>query len=314
MTLEQLSDQSNIPIVHLTSIENGRFSRFDDFYLKMYLKKYTQTLGVNLEQLYAYALQQPVPETETEPEAAISEESVDPNSMHHRVRTQAVSVETPARAQKNIKKIPATTPSPLSTLKPLPTKSKGNVGKFLIALFLVVLFVLFLVFIVDLFRNIGNHQTEQEAQPPALTLPDDLNLGEDDEDLNDDLSEEEQANEEAYVEVEPQPEDETRITLDDHIDRSQHFTVVTSREDIVLRMEHSGDNWIGGAINQMVGSGTFEETFELGDGDLLHLPMGAIHSLDALYLNDVAVDFYAEGIVGTQNLYFNIQFDAEVNQ
>jgi len=60
LTLEQLSNLSQVPIIHLTSIEEGRFLRFDDFYLKMYLKRYTQSLDVDLEQLYIYASQQPL--------------------------------------------------------------------------------------------------------------------------------------------------------------------------------------------------------------------------------------------------------------
>lgn len=302
MTLEQLSDISHVPIVHLTSIENGHFSRFDNFYLKMYLKKYTQTLDVNLEQLYAYALQQPIEDIpqpkKEEPVATV----VNPDSIQHKVQSQPAVVETPVRRKPQPKhRTPKTSP-----LGPNYAKSKPdiNLGKFLIGLFLVVLLAAIIVWLIGFFRDIGNHEDIPEDPPPVLEIPSEINL-----DPTDDAADETngvEVQEPADVEPEPEDEDATIIELNEHIGTMQTFTVITTGNEIELRMEHSGANWIGGPINATHDS-LLEETFVgLGNGDTLNLPVGAIDNIDAIFINGVEVPFVSNGLAGVQNFYFHI--------
>ena len=303
LTLEQLSDASHIPIVHLTSIEDGRFNRFDDFYLKMYLKKYTQTLGVSLEQLYAYAVQQPIEDLPKQKKEEAAETVVDPDSMQHKVQSQPATIEAPSRSARQRpqakRSAPAVSVSPFGSSR---TKPNMNVGKILIGLFLVVLIIVFLFFMVDFFRNIGSRE-DTPTEPPQIELPGDINL-----DPNSDGDTDYEETEETEPETEPEPVADTTVELDNHDQngRSQTFTVITSRDDFELRIEHSGDNWVGAPINRML-SGVFEETFEIGDDNRFTLPVGAIHSIDAIFINDIEVPFTSDGLVGVYNIYFNFE-------
>lgn len=50
--LDDVSNKIGVPIQHLKSIENGDFSKFDEFYLKMYIKKYANFLSLNVDEIY----------------------------------------------------------------------------------------------------------------------------------------------------------------------------------------------------------------------------------------------------------------------
>lgn len=52
LNLNDVSEKIGVPIQHLKNIENGDFSRFDEFYLKMYIKKYASFLSLNTDELY----------------------------------------------------------------------------------------------------------------------------------------------------------------------------------------------------------------------------------------------------------------------
>lgn len=52
LNLNDVSEKIGVPIQHLKNIENGEFSRFDEFYLKMYIKKYASFLSLNADELY----------------------------------------------------------------------------------------------------------------------------------------------------------------------------------------------------------------------------------------------------------------------
>jgi len=52
LNLNDVSEKIGVPIQHLKNIENGEFSRFDEFYLKMYIKKYASFLSLNVDELY----------------------------------------------------------------------------------------------------------------------------------------------------------------------------------------------------------------------------------------------------------------------
>ena len=52
LNLDDVSDKIGVPIQHLKNIESGDFSRFDEFYLKMYIKKYASFLSLNVDEIY----------------------------------------------------------------------------------------------------------------------------------------------------------------------------------------------------------------------------------------------------------------------
>lgn len=66
--LEEIADVTGIPFQHLKNIEKGEFGSFDTFYLKMYLKKYAETLSMSLDDLYVRFYGEVL---NREPEAAI---------------------------------------------------------------------------------------------------------------------------------------------------------------------------------------------------------------------------------------------------
>jgi len=318
MTIEQLSDASNIPTVHLKSIEEGRFARFDDFYLKMYLKKYTQTLGVDFEQLYAYALQQPVEEL---PEAGTIDLTAVEAAPNASSEAQSVSIETPARDVKNQRPITkVASPALLSSLQQTPSKykPKKSFAKVLVVLFLIALIAVFLFFAIDFFRNVGNRNVEPEVQPPIIDVPDDITVGHDD-DEDDELYDDEEITEpEEVTEPEPSPEDDTQIEFDEQDGINQRFNVVTSLDEVELRIEHhSGVNWVGGGflsgaplINATYGeSNDLEETFSVENNDVFRLTAGAFQTIEVIFINGVEVPFVPSDVIGPQNFYFTFEID-----
>lgn len=52
LNLDDVSSKIGVPIQHLKNIENGDFSKFDEFYLKMYIKKYANFLSLNVDEVY----------------------------------------------------------------------------------------------------------------------------------------------------------------------------------------------------------------------------------------------------------------------
>jgi cytoskeletal protein RodZ len=314
MTLEQLSDASYVPIVHLTSIEDGRFSRFDDFYLKMYLKRYTQILGVDLKQLYAYAMQQPIEDLPKRKREDPIATGVNPNSMQHKVHTQPATIETPHRRKPQVKRNTST----VSPLGPAHTKPKVNIGKFLIGLFLVALIAIFLFFIVDFFINISNREDTPDVPPPVIENPHDLIPPDPSDDEGDD-SESDDGEAEEIEEPELESEEKTTIEFNDRTGQTQTFILITSHNEIELRMEHhSGPNWVGGFLN---GTGfinatyqegdTLEESFAIENDDVFRLTAGAIQAVEAIFINDVEVDFLSDGLSGAENLDFTITIQSE---
>ncbi|HAX73406.1 MAG TPA: hypothetical protein DCY20_07775 [Firmicutes bacterium] len=52
VSLEEIARQTGVPIQNLRHIEEGQFERYDQFYVKMYIKKYASVLKLNVDDLY----------------------------------------------------------------------------------------------------------------------------------------------------------------------------------------------------------------------------------------------------------------------
>lgn len=302
LTLEQLADMSHIPIAHLTSIEEGRFNKFDDFYLRMYLKKYTQTLGVNLEQLYAYARQQPIEELPKEKKEAPAKPVINPDSMQHKVEaSQPTSIEAPSRKQPQIKR---RTPT-VSPFGPTQTKPKVNIVRILISLFLVLLVGLLLFFIFDFFRNMGNREALPE-DPPVIENPLDIDL----DLLDPDEDEDDEDGDGEIVPTEPETTEETTtIDLYSHVGRIQTFNVETTATEIEFRVEFSADCWLilrfdDSEILSGTQSETIEETFVLDGSGLIDFDLGNLFGVESITINGEEVEYNNDESV--QHLIFNV--------
>jgi len=298
LTLEQLSDLSQVPIIHLTSIEEGRFSRFDDFYLKIYLKRFTQSLDVDLEQLYTYASQQPLPD--------ISE-----SSANKQKQTERQMTETQANISATPKDVAKTNPQRRKpTLKAVNIsrlEAKKKVGKFLTVLLLIILLSLIVFFFITIIRDLADRESSQVEPPPVLENPHEIN-GEADDDNDEENDEEDEEENDEEDEEESGAENDTSIEFDNHTDLTQTFTVVTSRDEIELRIEQSDDNWI--SLTSSIYNDLFERTFTLEhDESELRFTVGAIHAMDAMFINDIEVDFISSGLVGQQNFVFYIDLE-----
>ncbi|MGL4337278.1 MAG: helix-turn-helix domain-containing protein [Turicibacter sp.] len=52
ISLEQIANQTGVPLQHLKNVEDGLFDRYDQFYLKMYIKKYSGVVNLNVDEIY----------------------------------------------------------------------------------------------------------------------------------------------------------------------------------------------------------------------------------------------------------------------
>ena len=293
LTLEELSSLSQVPVTHLKSIEEGNFLKFDKFYLKIYLKRYTQSLDVSLEKLYAYNEQQ----------AATNLSASEATSKQQAPKTQKTVTKAP-------KKIASSNASPVittsKTSQPAYLKSK-KMNKVLISLLLLFILTVFVFFIVIIIRDLRRYEPSQDDPPtlPSIVVPDEINLGNsEDEDAGDDddeIDDEAGLNEEVVA--------DTTVEFVEHFGETQSFAITTSRDEIVLRIEFAGDSWIGGTIGHTdlntVVSGVFEEVVELTDDAIFNFRLGAVHEVSYMTINGEAVDFI-EGIVGAQNFIFDV--------
>ena len=108
-------------------------------------------------------------------------------------------------------------------------------------------------------------------------------------------------------EIELEPDEETRVEMVVHLYTTQVFNVTTDLEEIVLRIEHSGENWIGSPFDDVFDD-VVEEVLEVGESGAIELFVGAVHNMDAIYINDVEVEFVSPEVGGTQHFIFNIEF------
>ena len=288
LSIEQLSKLCQVPAVHVTAIEAGRFSRYDDFYLKLYLKKYTQALDVDLEQLYTYANQQEAPElpVETEPKKKLT-------GMQADIATVAPKKEKTIQAPR--------VKTTIETKGVTTSSSKSSIGRFLAVLFLILIVGAIITVAIIALRNTGNNDNNQDTfVPPPIVInnPHDIN-GEDDEvEDNDD-----EPIYEPEPEPEPIPEDFTVIEIEGHVGQIQTFIVMTYDEEINLRIEHSDQNWIN--ITNRIHTDTFEYTFDTSDSPI-NFSVGAVHAIEAMFVNDVEVPITTDGLTGRQTFIFNI--------
>ena len=296
LTLQQLSNLSQVPIIHLTSIEEGHFSKFDNFYLRMYLKRFTQALDVDLEQLYAYASQQPLPDLPDQPKTT-NKQSANDRQM---TETQACISATPKNvANTTLKRKPA-----LKTVNLARFEAKKKIGRFVVGLAFIAILGVIVFFVVTIIRDLANREPSQ-VDPPTIVENPHL-IGERDGDENGDENDDENQVDET-PEAQPEPDDETSIVLVNHIGEDQIFTIRTSHSEIEFRIELSGYSWIGGTIGHTFVNATinhiFEEIFELDDQVLLDFRLGAINHVDRITINGEDVEF-VQGLTGAHNLIF----------
>jgi len=294
LTLEQLSILSQVPIDHLASIEEGRFSRFDDFYLKLYLKRFTGSLDVDLEQLYTYASQQPLPDLDEHGSSNQSERQMTEMQANISATPKNVAKTNPQRRKPTLK-----------TANIASLEAKKKIIKFVTGLIFIVLITLIVIFIVTIISDLADRDpSEDETLPSIVENPHDVT------ETNGDNAEEPETEPETepVTEPEPVPEDETSIEMDSHVGDVQTFTVITSHDEIVLRIDHSGDNWIDYPFNRIFSAeDEFEETMEPNAEGAIILPVGAVNSMDAMFINDVEVEFASGN--GRQRFIFYIEFE-----
>ena len=293
LTMEQLSVASQIPVTHLTAIEAGRFSKYDIFYLKLYLKKYTQVLDVDLEQLYTYATQQKAPEIPVahEPKKVLT-------GMQADIATVAPKKEK-EKTKPQVK--PKTT---IKTKGVVASNSKGRLGRVLIALFLILLVSAIVAVVVFALRNHDNQSQDDPFVPPPLFI-DPPNINGNDDDDNYEEYEPEIID---LPEPVPTPEDLTVIEIEGSAGSIQTFIVTTALTEIELRIEHNGQNWID--IDNRIHDDIFEYLFEI-TGSAISFTVGAIHNIEAMYINDVAVPITTEDLIGRHTFIFNVITDAD---
>ena len=290
LTLEQLSILSQVPVIHLTSIEEGRFSRFDEFYLKLYLKRFTGSLDVDLEQLYTYASQQPLPDL-SESDDAEKHDERQMTKMQANISATPKNIIKTNPQRKNLK---------VANIANL--ENKKRVIKFITGLVFIILLALIVIFIVTLIRDVANRDPyEEETLPTIVSNPIEIIDDEGEEEID-----------EPDPEPEPEPDPETIIEFVNSVSTYQTFTVVTSYDEIEIRLEHIGSNWIGIFIedNLVVSStyhDTFRRTFDFEDEIRIELSVGALSHVAAIYINDVEVDFIFEPDTWQQNLIFYVE-------
>ena len=305
LTLEQLSVLSQVPVVHLTSIEEGRFSRFDEFYLKLYLKRFTGSLDVDLEQLYTYATQQPLPDDLSESEKSSSEQ--DERQM---TKMQANISATPKSV---VNANPQRNPN-LKVANIASLENKKRIIKLVTGLVLIIILILIVVFIVTFIQDLADGDpTDDDTLPTIVENPHDINGDDEDNDSNDideeDIDDEDNdQEEEPEPDPEPNPADMTSIEMENHVGTVQTFIVETEHDEIQLRVEHSGDNWIGYPLYDIT-SDTFEHIMEPDANGNVVLSVGAVHNVEAIFINDVEVEFESSVPPGLQDFIFVIEFE-----
>lgn len=102
-------------------------------------------------------------------------------------------------------------------------------------------------------------------------------------------------------------EEGTRIELVLHLYTTQVFNVTTDNEEVVLRIEHSGENWIGDPFDYVF-DGEVEEALNVDENGSIELFVGAVHNIDAMFINEVEVDFVSPEVGGLQHFIFNVEF------
>ena len=134
----------------------------------------------------------------------------------------------------------------------------------------------------------------------------------DEKDEDEDVGEEDEddhENDETEPEHDPEPADYTNVELDSHNYTTQAFNVTTELEEIVLRIEHSGENWIGSPFYNVYDD-VFEETLDVDADGVIELTVSAIHFMDAMFINDVEVEFELGPYgYGFQQFNFNVEFE-----
>jgi len=101
------------------------------------------------------------------------------------------------------------------------------------------------------------------------------------------------------------------VELIDHIYTTQTFNIAIELDEIVLRIEHtefSDGNWIDSSF-YAVYYDVLEETIEVDENGVIELFIGAIHNMDAMFINGVEVDFVTPEIGGAQLFVFNVEFE-----
>ena len=217
-SLEDVAAQTGIPELHLKNIESGKFEEFDPFYLKMYLKKYGAFLGVDLKEAYlkAYGLQE---------------------------GPEPVTIKTPKNLDIR---------NPRATTK---KKFRRGSGKILATALLLIAAVFGIYFGWDMIRA-GFSQDPEEFPIQNPHTPDLGTLTEDGE--NEDASPqegnvEESAGNDEYGTAEISEQGSgLSIELATSDDREQIFSVVSTEEELEVRLVFSGETWIGSENNTVI--------------------------------------------------------------
>ena len=128
-----------------------------------------------------------------------------------------------------------------------------------------------------------------------------------DEDGDENGDEDEDLYENDNLELSSNPEDVTTVEMYDHVADTQVFNIVTELDGIVLRIEHSGENWIDTPFYNVFDD-VFEEILEVDENGVAELSVSAANYIDAIFINDVEVE-HAPFEYGFQHFIFNVEFE-----
>jgi len=281
LTLEQVSELSQVPIVHIIALEEARFDRFESFYLGLYLKRYSDSLGTDLSQIYSHTLSNPVIEnTETsDVPSPLPKEFVNQNLTPQKPDFQ---VNKPVRRTVNV-----------NDMYKKPNRVSRDFSKYGLALFLCALLIIVIIFVISLIRDRSNNEHNLSDGP---LVENHHNIVMPQEDLDD-----EEDDNEPEVEVLPIIVDITEIVFDAQTGDTQVFDIFTNLSEVTIRLEHDGQNWIE-LTNETVDD-TWIYTFEISD-DPIRLRVGAVNNISEMFINDVPVDFL--DFNGAQTFFFYI--------
>ena len=298
ISLEDLSEKSQVPVVHIKTIEAGRFSRFDDFYLKMYLKKYAQSLGTELDILYsrAYGKKFDTSGSSTESSANSDPDMERRPAPQPRPVSRLTSNEGPRNLRHTTTHPPKPTPKKVQSHIKKPNiakmETKEKLIKLAISLFCAAIAIFAIFFLIDFFQDLSNSNM---SQPPVIDNPHNI-ISDTDETPNlENDPEENNTNNQAEQNVENLPESrETVIELDSHSGQIQTFDINTTGDEFDFRVEFSGPCWTLGTIDdeqfvmgQFATDENIEETFTFDEGAtrVIDLNLGNIFEIGNLTIN-----------------------------
>ena len=269
LDLDELSEETGIPIQRLKQFEDGDFKRFDPFYLKMYLKKYASALSLDIQELYQlYGGRKTDSRTDVD----------------------------------KLKKQSAPKPKKVSRRK----RTNYHLGKIIGLFFALIVVVLGIIYAVDMVRSWNE---VRENDPPVIVNPTPPEPEDNDEDYDSGENNEELEEPEEPEEIEPEPTTTIeKEAHEGNIQTFAVGTQLEAIELVIRFSSHCwvGGNINGNMLNISRHAGdVFEESFTFTDEATIVLNIGNLPGIEEITINGEAVAFESGGAI-VQDLIFNI--------